>query len=123
MGLLSCCGPSSPHGHGHGHSDAPPKTVLEAAERGCWPLLVELLRESPDQAKQKNEKSATALHLSCKADASADVVSALIKAYPEATKMADSYHSLPLHLAAASVHAEQLEVVKLLLTMQPVGAM
>ena len=74
----------------------------------------------PEEAARLNERGNLPLHAACSFQAGADVVEALLKAYPGGASQPNSAGNLPIHQSA--MWQAPLETVELLLMRYPEGA-
>ena len=79
-----------------------------------WASALERIARHPDECKAVGVQGRTPLHVACDHDAPAQVVAALLKAYPEASLMVGTSSMNPLHITCSSQHAS-VEVVQVLL--------
>lgn len=100
---------------GEDDEDVEPDTILlSLVQTYEWPGTLERIASHPDECKAVGVQGRTPLHVACDHDAPAEVVAALLKAYPEASLMVGTSSMNPLHITCSSLHAS-VEVVRVLL--------
>uniref|UniRef100_A0A7S4S476 Uncharacterized protein n=1 Tax=Ditylum brightwellii TaxID=49249 RepID=A0A7S4S476_9STRA len=94
-------------------------TLLHRACEKKAPLKVLswLLKECPEDAKEKDSLGKTPFHCACEKSATLEFVSLLLKAYPEAAKMKDNDGMTPLHYECEN--GASTDIVLLLLNAFP----
>jgi Ankyrin repeats (3 copies)/Ankyrin repeat len=88
--------------------------LLRLVQTYEWPGTLERIASHPDECKAVGVQGRTPLHVACDHDAPAEVVAALLKAYPEASLMVGTSSMNPLHITCSSHHAS-VDVVRVLL--------
>jgi len=94
--------------------DEPHSILLTLVQTYAWAQTLERIGSHPDECKAVGMQGRTPLHVACDHDAPAQVVEALLKAYPEASLMVGTSNMNPLHITCSSHHAS-VEVVRVLL--------
>lgn len=88
--------------------------LLRLVQTYEWAATLERIASHPDECKAVGVQGRTPLHVACDHDAPAEVVAALLNAYPEASLMVGTSSMNPLHITCSSHHAS-VDVVRVLL--------
>lgn len=98
-----------------------PETTLHELCKGFGALLSRSKNPSfPEEACRLNERGNLPLHAACSFQATADVVEALLRAYPGGASQPNSAGNLPIHQAA--MWQSSTDTMELLLAKYPEGA-
>ncbi|KAG7349297.1 ankyrin repeat domain protein [Nitzschia inconspicua] len=92
----------------------PDSILLGLVQTYEWNGTLERIASHPDECKAVGVQGRTPLHVACDHDAPAEVVAALVQAFPEASLMVGTSSMNPLHITCSSHHAS-VEVVQVLL--------
>eukprot|EP00591_Stephanopyxis_turris_P001438 CAMPEP_0195507110 /NCGR_PEP_ID=MMETSP0794_2-20130614/619_1 /TAXON_ID=515487 /ORGANISM="Stephanopyxis turris, Strain CCMP 815" /LENGTH=346 /DNA_ID=CAMNT_0040633673 /DNA_START=208 /DNA_END=1248 /DNA_ORIENTATION=- len=80
---------------------------------GDWSRVVSRTKTHPHEARFRNRRGDTVLHLACHFDPPPIVIKSLLNAFPEAAILLNDYGCSPLHLACRAIASD--EVIRQLL--------